>query len=163
MVRTWRMSRPVCAVCRAISVVTTVLAPASSTKDAAICVTAKMRWRRLVLPVIRVLPIDKPWPLDVSADGHRRSHPEQAGINRQIERADREARGVAGQDSHQRLRAPYTDGGPSAAEQKAFCQEHAAQRACACAERRTGCQFAFTANGPRENQVGHIGARDDED
>src|SRR6266699_3075887 len=127
MVKTWRMSRPVCAICSAISVVITVLAPANSTKDAAICVTAKIRWRRLVLPVIRALPLDTLWPLDVSADDSQRcSHPEQAGIDRQIERAHREARGVAGQDSHQRLRAPYTDRGPSTAEQKAFGQQHAA-------------------------------------
>src|SRR5690348_16518591 len=71
MVRTWRMSSPVCAVCKAISVVITVLAPASSTKEAAICVTAKIRWRRLVLPVMRAVPLDRLWPLDVSADGRR--------------------------------------------------------------------------------------------
>ena len=56
MARTWRVSTPVCAVCSAISVVINILAPASSTKDAAICVTAKIRWRRLVLLVIRTLP-----------------------------------------------------------------------------------------------------------
>ena len=44
------MSRPVCVLCSAISVVISMLAPANSTKDAAICVTAKIRWRRLVLP-----------------------------------------------------------------------------------------------------------------
>ena len=59
-------------------------------------------------------------------DSQRCSHPEQAGIDRQIERAHREARGVAGQDSHQRLRAHYADRGPSAAEQQAFGQQHAA-------------------------------------
>jgi len=53
------MSSPVCALCSAISVVINMLAPASSTKEAAICVTAKTRWRRLVLPVIRTLPLDK--------------------------------------------------------------------------------------------------------
>ena len=46
-------------------------APASSTKDAAICVTAKTRSRRLVLPVIRRLLLDIPNPCDVSADGRR--------------------------------------------------------------------------------------------
>src|SRR2546422_1032922 len=63
MARTWRMSRPVCAVCSAISVVINTLAPTSRTKDAAICVTAKTRWRRLVLPVIRTLPLATliPW------------------------------------------------------------------------------------------------------
>ncbi len=46
-----------------MSVVINVLAPASNTKDAAICVTAKIRWRRLVLPVIRALPLDRLSPL----------------------------------------------------------------------------------------------------
>ena len=48
-----------------------MLAPASSTNDAAICVTAKMRSRRLVLPVIRTLPFAKPIPCEDSADGSR--------------------------------------------------------------------------------------------
>src|SRR5271169_5967412 len=56
--RTCCVSRPVCVLCSAISVVINVLAPASNTKDAAICVTAKIRWRRLVLPVIRALPLE---------------------------------------------------------------------------------------------------------
>jgi len=127
------MSRPVRAVCSAISVVITVLAPANSTKDAAICVTAKIRWRRLVLPVIRA-PLDRLWPLDVSADGRRGTNakitaattasaaPTQSRleIDRQIESADREARGVTGQDGYQRLRAPYTDRGPRAAKAEGF-------------------------------------------
>ena len=71
IVSTWRVSRPVSAVCSAISVVITVLAPVSSTKDAAICITAKIRWRRFVLPVIRTLPLDRLRPLDVPADGKR--------------------------------------------------------------------------------------------
>src|SRR3954447_20362313 len=71
MARTWRGSRPVRADCSAISVVINILAPASSTKDAAICVTAKIRWRRLVLPVVRALPLARLRPLDVSADGRR--------------------------------------------------------------------------------------------
>jgi hypothetical protein len=55
-----------------------VLAPASSTNDAAICVTAKIRWRRRVLPVIRALPFAKLSPLgepddvpDVPEEGKR--------------------------------------------------------------------------------------------
>src|SRR5467141_562954 len=69
--RTLRVSKPRRAVCRAISVVINIVAPARSTKDAAICVTAKIRWRRLVLLVIRTLPLDRLWPLDVSAEGRR--------------------------------------------------------------------------------------------
>jgi len=48
--------------------VISVLAPASSTNDAAICVTAKIRWRRLVLLVMRAFPLDRPNPPD---DGSR--------------------------------------------------------------------------------------------
>jgi hypothetical protein len=55
MVKTWRVSRPVRAVCMAITVVITALAPARSAEEAAICVTAKVRWRRLVLPVIHAV------------------------------------------------------------------------------------------------------------
>ena len=47
------------------------MAPASSTNDAAIWVTAKTRSRRLVLPVIRGLPLPRPMPRDVPADGRR--------------------------------------------------------------------------------------------
>ncbi len=48
-----------------------MLAPARSMKEAAICVTAKMRRRRFVLPVMRTLPLDKPKPWEASADGRR--------------------------------------------------------------------------------------------
>ncbi len=65
------MSRPVCAFCSAISVAINILAPASSTNDPAICVTAKIRWRRLALPVVRTLPLDRLNPLEVSPDGRR--------------------------------------------------------------------------------------------
>src|SRR5229473_585654 len=94
--RTLRVSKPRRAVCSAISVVINIVAPARSTKDAAICVIAKIRWRRLVLPVIRALPLDRPRPLDVSADGRRGTKakiiaatmasaaPEHAVVNGQI-------------------------------------------------------------------------------
>ncbi len=50
-----------------------------------------------------------------------------------------------------------------AAEQQAFGQQRAAQRAGAGAQRRADGQFAFAADGARENQVGDVGAGDDED
>ncbi len=46
-------------------------APASRTNDAAICVTANARRRRLVPDVIRRLPFERPRPFDASADGSR--------------------------------------------------------------------------------------------
>ena len=48
-----------------------MLEPASKMNDAAICVTAKMRSRRLVLPVMRTVLLDSAIPLDDSADGRR--------------------------------------------------------------------------------------------
>src|ERR1700680_4408273 len=52
-------------------VVTNMLAPASRMKDAAICVTAKARWRRLVLLVMRTLPLARFIPFDAFAEGRR--------------------------------------------------------------------------------------------
>ena len=46
-------------------------APASSTKDAAICVTANSRSRRLVPVVMRTLPFERPMPLEASEVGSR--------------------------------------------------------------------------------------------
>src|SRR5437899_4118440 len=165
MARTCCVSRPVCALCSAISVAINILAPASSTNDAAICATAKIRWRRLVLAVIRTLPLDRLNPLDVSPDGRRGTNAKitAATIASAAPTHSREAGGVASQDSHHRLRAHYTDRGASPAEQKAFGQQHASQRASACAERHADRQLTFTANRPCQNQVGDITTRDDED
>src|SRR2546429_6418186 len=93
----------------------------------------------------------------------RCSYPEKAGVDGQIEGANREARRVAGQDGHQRLRAPYADRSASATEQEAFGKQHAPQSARACAECRTGRQLALAANRPGKNQVSHVGTGDDED
>ena len=65
------MSKPVGALWSAIKVLTSMLAPASSTNDAAIWVIAKTRCRRVELPVTRVLPLASPNPCDDSADGSR--------------------------------------------------------------------------------------------
>ena len=52
-------------------VLISIVAPASRTKDAAICVTANARSRRFALPVIRVLPLDNPNPCEASDEGSR--------------------------------------------------------------------------------------------
>src|SRR5438034_3046346 len=65
------MSNPVWVACSDISVASSIPAPASSTNDAAICVTAKARSRRLVPDVIRRLPLDRPKPCDAWAEGSR--------------------------------------------------------------------------------------------
>jgi hypothetical protein len=48
------------------------------------------------------------------------SDPEQAEINRQIQRANGEARGVSSQDCYQWLRDDYADCRAGAAKQQAF-------------------------------------------
>ena len=62
---------PVCVRCSAMSVASSMPAPASSTNDAAICVTAKSRRRRFVPGVMRMLPAERPGPVAASADGSR--------------------------------------------------------------------------------------------
>jgi hypothetical protein len=52
---------------------------------------------------------------------------------------------------------------PAPPQQKGFGQQRPAQRAGGCAERGADRQLAFTPNGSRENQVGDVRARDDED
>ena len=152
---------PVCVRCNAISVVINILAPANSTNDAAICVTTKMRCRRLVLLMMRTLPLDS-----VRSSGgvrrrqarnkrqnHRRdegqsgSDPEQARIDCQVERTNREARRVASQNGRQRLRAHYTERGANAAQQQAFGEQHAAKSTLLAPS------AARTANSPSRRTV----------
>lgn len=57
--------------CSAIRVLINMLAPASSTKNAAICVTAKSRWLRLVPLVVRRLPLDGFCSCEESAESKR--------------------------------------------------------------------------------------------
>jgi len=87
-------------------------------KDAAIWVTAKMRWRRPVLLVMR--QARHKCQNHRGDDGQRHSHPEHTEIHRQIQRANGEARGVSSQDGDQWLRDDYADGRAGAAKQKAF-------------------------------------------
>ena len=66
--RVWKVVR---AACSANSAVSSMPAPASSTNDAAIWVTAKIRSRRLVPVVIRTPPFAMPSPPAPSAVGRR--------------------------------------------------------------------------------------------
>jgi len=103
---------------------------------------------------------------DRGDDGERRSHPEQTvvAVNARRARTREKARCVAGQDGDHRLRAHYTpSSSASAAEQKTFGEQHAAQRTFACAERRTDSQLSLHGEPSGENQVGDVGARDDEE
>ena len=96
-------------------------------------------------------------------NGQNRADPEHAGINGEIERANRKARGVARQDGNHRTRAQHAEQRASAAEQETFGEKRAAQRTGACAERGAHGEFVFAANGARQNQVGDVRAGDDED
>ena len=62
---------PLWVLCNASSVVINMHAPASSTKDAAIWVMAKARWRRPVLLVMRTLPLARFMPFEALGDGRR--------------------------------------------------------------------------------------------
>ena len=68
---TLRVLKPVGADWSATSAVRSIPAPARSTNDAAICVTAKRRSRRFVPDVMRTLPVERPKPLEASAAGSR--------------------------------------------------------------------------------------------
>ena len=68
---TWRVSSPVSAPCSASSVFSSTPAPTRRRKDAAICVTARSRSRRVAVPVIRGLAFPRPRPRGVPADGRR--------------------------------------------------------------------------------------------
>ena len=61
--------KPVCWRWSAKSVVTSIPAPATSTNDAAICVTANTCRRRFVPDVMRTPPLARLAPLAPSADG----------------------------------------------------------------------------------------------
>ena len=65
------VSNPGLAACSEISVFRSMAAPASSTNDAAICVTANIRNRRLVPPVMRRPPLVSAKPREASALGRR--------------------------------------------------------------------------------------------
>ncbi len=63
------------------SVATSMPAPAISMNDAAICVTANIRSRRLVAPVMRRPPLDSAKPCDASAFGSRGTNASSAAAS----------------------------------------------------------------------------------
>src|SRR5712692_5527375 len=91
----------------------------------------------------------------------RRPHPQHAGINRQIQCADRETRSVASKHGEQRPRTDYSESGANDAENETLRQQNAAQCAGASAQSRADGQLALTAHGASEDKIGDIGARDD--
>jgi hypothetical protein len=81
--------------------------------------------------------------------GERHAHPQQAGIDGKIEGPNRETRRVTRENINHPLRAQHAERRASAAEQKAFGKQHAAERTSACSECGTDCQLSFTTNGAR--------------
>ena len=165
------------AACSASSVVSSMPAPASSTNDAAICVTAKTRSRRLVPEVIRTLPFDRPKPLDASGEGSRGTnasstaaasarptptHSSVASTVRSSARTEnREAYCASTATIGRAMSTPST--APGAAEQQALGQQRPPQRAGARAERRANRQLALAPDRARQDQVRDVRAGDDED
>ena len=152
-------------------------APASRTNDAAICVTANTRSRRLVpgrdphaaarqtQSARRFRRRQARHEREQDGGGHRQddADPEQARIDGDVVRAHGEAGGIARQHGHHRPRDDDGEHRARAAQQQAFGQERSAQRAGARAKRRANGQLAFAADRARENQVRDVRAGDDED
>src|SRR5216684_5273758 len=93
--------------------------------------------------------------------GQRRPHPQHAGINRQIQRADGEARGVASKHGEERSCTDYAESGADDAKNETLRQQSAAQCASARAQSRADSELALTADGAREDKIGDVGASDD--
>jgi hypothetical protein len=88
--------------------------------------------------------------------------PQKAGVEREIERTDGEARRIPGQHRHHRLRDRDAEHGAGAAEHEALGEQRAPQRGRARAQRGAHRQLRFPPHGPRQNQVRHVRAGDDE-
>src|SRR5258708_19085122 len=93
--------------------------------------------------------------------GQRRTHAQHAGINRQIQRANGEARGVTSTHGEERSCTDYAESGPNHAKNETLCQQNAAQGASTSAQSRTDGEFPLTANRARENKIGDVGASND--
>ena len=169
--------KPGSVACSASSVRSSIPAPASSTNEAAICTTANARSLRVVEPVIRTPPLDRPNPCEASDEGRRgtkarsraartaRTTPTQSRVESsvELERADREARGVVRQHVDHRTGNHDADHRAGHTEDQAFGKERAPQSGRAGAERRAHGQLGLAADAAGENEVRHVRARDDED
>src|SRR6266436_8674799 len=93
--------------------------------------------------------------------GQPRPHPQHADINRQIQCADRETRGVASKHGEERPCTDYAESGANDAENETLGQQNAAQCASASAQSRANGQLALTANRAREDKIGDVRASDD--
>ncbi len=91
------------------------------------------------------------------------SDPQQASIDRDIERADGEARCEPRDHGDERPRHRDPEQCAGATEDEALGEQRPPQRAAARAERGTDRQLGFAAHGARQNQIGDIRTRNDED
>ena len=136
--------KPVRAACSANSVVSSMPAPASSTNDAAICVTANSAQPAVGAGRDRArCRSTRPRPPRRLGDGRRGTNASSTAATsasptpthsrlastRQVERAHREARRVARQHRHHRPRDQHAEDRAGAAEQQALGQQRAPQRA----------------------------------
>ena len=88
--------------------------------------------------------------------------PEQAGVDGDLERAHREARGVTGEHRDERVRQQHAQDGARAAEHQALGEQRPPQRAGGGAERGAHRQFPLAAHRARQDQVGDVRAGNDE-
>ena len=145
--------------CSASSVRSSMPAPASSTNDAAICVTAKRRSRRLVAPVMRSPPLVSAKPCDASVDGSRGTkasstaatiarptptHSRLASSVRSSARTEKRAAYLRQHRDH-RLRDRDAEHRAAAAEEQALGEQRPPQRAAARAERGAHRQLRLRA------------------
>ena len=163
--------------CSAISVASSAPAPASSRNDA-----GDLRHREQPEPLIgarRDADAAVRQPEAVRRVGGRQARherqqdrrrerqadadPQQRGIHREIQRPHRESRGVAREHGDHRPRDQHAQQRTGAAQHQAFGQQRPAQRAGGRTQRGANRQLAFTAHRARQNQVGDVRARNDED
>ena len=164
------------AVCKAISVASSVAAPASSTNENATCVVANTRKRRLMPGVMRRLPLARPNPVGACADGSFGTYasrtaaaiasatPTQSKLESTVTssaRIEKRAAKRATIDDH-RPRQQHAEHGAGAAQHEALRQQRSPQRTAAGAERGANGELAFATHRAREDQVRDVRARDDE-
>ena len=91
------------------------------------------------------------------------ANPEQAAVDRDVEGADGEARGKTSDDGDERPREENAEDGAGATEHETLGEQRPPERSAAGAERGAYGELALAADRAREDQVGDIRTRDDED
>ena len=97
------------------------------------------------------------------SDGEAGANPEQAAVDGDVESADGEPRGKTSDDGDERPREENAENCAGATEHEALGEQRPPQGAAAGAERGAYGELALAADRARQDQVGDIRARDDED